>query len=204
MPFGPIDTTSSPYAHWRAIPSTAAPSQKGSGRSASASTARSACATATRQLERHGNFNNLRLAAGTGTGNTAGPSSWTRMSISGSKPSPMTSSPPRPRNWSRWPPPPSTSSPPRDARRLPRLVLRQVVEPDRRWADLDHGRTVLCRTPLPGRSRLLPRHRPRSPAARSPTLCRPHRHRVWPRQTTGHARPPRDRNRAGRTVPRHA
>ena len=77
-----------------------------------------------------------------------------------------------------------------------------VAQPGRRWTDLPQGRAVLRRPSHPGRDRPPPSHRRRSLAGHRPPMRRRHPLRVRPGPTREHRRPSRDRDGAGRAVPR--
>lgn len=144
MPFGPIDTTSSPYAHWRAIPLDGCTFAEGFWTQRQRINRTVSLRHGYRQLERHGNFNNLRLAAGTGTGEYRRP---VFMDSDVYK-------------WLEAVAYDLVAAPDPELEQMAAAAIDlvaaaqmpdgyldsywQVVEPDRRWADLDHGHELYC------------------------------------------------------------
>ena len=68
MPIGPVDTTKSPYARWRTVPLDGVQLQDGFWSQRQEINRSVSLLFGYAQLEKSGNFNNLRLAAGTGEG----------------------------------------------------------------------------------------------------------------------------------------
>lgn len=68
MPIGPVDTTKSPYARWRTVPLDGVLLQEGFWSQRQEINRNVSLLFGYAQLEKSGNFNNLRLAAGTGEG----------------------------------------------------------------------------------------------------------------------------------------
>ena len=144
MPFGPIDTTSSPYAHWRAIPLDGCTFAEGFWTQRQRINRTVSLRHGYRQLERHGNFNNLRLAAGTGTGEYRRP---VFMDSDVYK-------------WLEAVAYDLVAAPDPELEQMAAAAIDlvaaaqmpdgyldsywQVVEPDRRWADHDHGHELYC------------------------------------------------------------
>ena len=72
MPIGPVDTTRSPHAEWRTLPLSNVAINGGFWSQKQSVNRRVSLQHGYEQLERAGNFSNLRLAAGKGEGEFRG------------------------------------------------------------------------------------------------------------------------------------
>ena len=144
MKFGPINTTSSPYAHWRALPLDGLTFAEGFWSHRQHINRTVSLRHGYRQLERSGNFHNLRLAAGTATGEYHRPVfmdsdvyKWLEAVAYDLAAAPD----PELEQMA------ATAIDLAAAAQMPDGYLNsywQVVEPERRWADLDHGHELYC------------------------------------------------------------
>ena len=144
MKFGPIDTTSSPHAVWRTIPLDAFTFGDGFWADRQRVNRTVSLRHGYRQLEQFGNFHNLRLAAGTTTGEYRRPvfmDSDVYKWLEAIAFDLATTPDPELEQMA------ATTIDLVAAAQMPDGYLNsywQVVEPERRWADLDHGHELYC------------------------------------------------------------
>ena len=204
MKHGPVDTSDSPHAKLYTL----APRRRhpGGWPLARAATHQSHRQPAPRlpatELARQ--FSQSATGCGPADGSIDGPCSWTPTSTSGWRRSPMRLADAADDESGEMA---DEAVPLIEAAQQPDGYLNsywQVVEPDRRWADLDHGHELYCAGHLiQAAVAFQPRHRRRRACSTSPYASPITYRRVFgPGKRRRHARPSRDRDCAGRALPR--